>query len=291
MSEQPKGELEDRICLVTGATSGIGEATAQGLASLGARVIVHGRDASKGRRVVERITHATKNVHVRFVHGDLASLAQVRRLATELDRRLPRLDVLVLNAAVACAQRTTTADGHEMTFAVNHLAPFLLVKLLHSRLTKSAAGRVVVVSSEAHRREQLDFDDLMLERGYGQLRAYSRSKLANLLFTRALARRFAATSLTCNALHPGVVRTGIFREAPVWLRGVLSSIGRLMLLSPEQGARTSLYLASSSDVAGESGGYYIRCEPAQPSAAALDDQSAERLWQMSETLVGARSER
>ncbi len=278
--------LEDRVCVVTGATSGIGEATAHGLAALGATVVVHGRDGEKGRLTVDRISRATGNASVRFAQGDLAALAQVRRLADDLDRSLPRLDVLVLNAGVACAHRSITADGHETTFAVNHLAPFLLTHLLRAKLERSAAARIVVVSSEAHRGARIDFGDLMLEKGYGQMRAYSRSKLANLLFTRALARRLAGTAQTCNALHPGVVRTGIFREAPAVLRGILSTVGRVLLLSPEQGARTSLYLASSSDVAGQSGGYYIRCKPAQPSDAARDDVAAERLWEVSAKLVG-----
>jgi retinol dehydrogenase 12 len=286
MSPEQPPPLQDRVCVVTGATGGIGEATAHGLAALGATVIVHGRDAEKGRRTVDRIIRATGNTAVRFTQSDLAALAQVRQLAGELDRSLPRLDVLVLNAGVACARRSVTADGYETTFAVNHLAPFLLTHLLRGKLARSGAARIVVVASEAHRGARIDFDDLMLEKGYGQMRAYSRSKLANILFTRALARRFAGTALTCNALHPGVVRTGIFREAPALLRGILETIGRLLMLSPEQGAKTSLYLASSSEVVTLSGGYYIRCKPAEPSAAALDDVAGERLWEMSAKLVG-----
>jgi retinol dehydrogenase 12 len=285
MSDDHLRGLAGRTCLITGATGGIGEATAHSLAVLGATVIVHGRDAAKGRRAVEQITRATGNADVSFLEGDLASLAEVRRLAAGLTGRLARLDVLILNAGIACAHRTTTVDGYETTFSVNHLSHFLLTKLLHPALARSHAGRIVVVSSEAHRGAHLDFDDLMLEKGYGQLRAYSRSKLANLLFTRALARRLEGTPLTCNALHPGVVRTGIFRNAPALLRGALSSIGRLFLLSPEQGARTSAYLASSPHVASQSGGYYIRCKPAQPSAAALEEAAAERLWEASEQLV------
>ncbi len=287
--EQPR-TLQDRVCVVTGATGGIGEATAYGLAALGATVAVHGRDGEKGRQAVERIARATGNPAVRFLQCDLASLGQVRRLAEELDRSLPRLDVLVLNAGVACARRSLTADGHETTFAVNHLAPFLLTQLLRAKLARSGAARIVVVSSEAHRGAHLDFGDLMLERGYGQMRAYSRSKLANLLFTRSLARRLAGTAQTCNALHPGVVRTGIFREAPALLRGILSTLGRLLLLSPEQGARTSVYLASSEEVAARSGEYFIRCKAVQPSAAALDEAAAERLWEMSARLVGVPAE-
>jgi NAD(P)-dependent dehydrogenase (short-subunit alcohol dehydrogenase family) len=287
-SEQPR-TLEDKVCLVTGATSGIGEATVHALAALGATVIAHGRDADKGRQIAERIARATGSAVVSFVQGDLAALAEVRRLGDELDRTLAKLDVLVLNAGLACARRSITADGYERTFAVNHLAPFLLTHLLRAKLERSAAGRIVVVSSEAHRGAHIDFDDLMLERGYGQMRAYSRSKLANLLFTRALARRLARTSITCNALHPGVVRTGIFRDAPAWLQGLLSTIGRLFLLSPEEGAQTSVYLASSGDVAGHSGGYYIRCKSAQPSQAAVDDVAAERLWAASAKLVGVEA--
>ncbi len=299
MHPEDSAALRGSLCLVTGATSGIGEATARGLLALGATVIVHGRDADKGRRTVEALRpprlpdgtarDARESVApsaVSFVQGDLASLADIRRMAEELERTLPRLDVLVLNAGLACARRSLTEDGHERTFAVNHLAPFLLTALLRPALERSRAARVVVVSSEAHRRARIDFDDLMLARGYDQMRAYSRSKLANLLFTRALARRLSGTPLTCNALHPGVVRTAIFREAPALLRGALATLGRLLLLSPEQGAKTSLYLASSAEVAGHSGGYYIRCKPMRPSEAALDDAAAERLWESSSQLVG-----
>ena len=288
--------MRGKICLVTGATSGIGEATARGLAALGATVIVHGRDEDKGWHTIEALRQLVLSGQQRaqseppppvsFARADLASLAEVHRLADELGRTLPRIDVLVLNAGLACAQRSLTVDGYERTFAVNHLAPFLLTALLRGLLERSAAARIVVVSSEAHRRAHLDFDDLMLARGYDQLRAYSRSKLANLLFTRALARRLAGTALTSNALHPGVVRTAIFREAPALLRGVLATVGRLLLSSPDQGARTSLYLASSQEVAGRSGEYYIRSRPVRPSDQALDDAAAERLWRASAELTG-----
>lgn len=284
-SPAPSAPLATAISLVTGATGGIGAATARGLAALGATVLVHGRDPAKGEAIVKQIVRATGNTRVRFVQADLASLADVRRLALELDQSLPRLDVLVLNAAVACAHRELTQDGYEKTFAVNHLSHFLLTKLLHRRLADSAAARIVVVASEAHRRAHLDFSDLMLEREYGQLRAYSRSKLANLLFTRALAQRLSGTSMTCNALHPGVVQTGIFREAPTLLRGALAVLGRWLLLSPEQGAATSLYLATDRHVAGHSGEYYIRSRPARPAEAALDGDAAEHLWAVSERQV------
>jgi retinol dehydrogenase 12 len=285
--------MNGKICLVTGATSGIGEATARALLTLGATVIVHGRDPEKGRRTVESLGRVgsaragpAPTGKASFVAADLASLAQVRRLADELNRNLPRLDVLVHNAGLACARRTLSADGYETTFAVNHLAPFLLTALLRGLLQRSSGARIVVVASEEHRRARLDFDDLMGARHYDQLRAYRCAKLANLLFTRALARRIAGSALTCNALHPGFVRTGIFRQAPAFLRAAVATIGRVLLLSPEQGATTSVYLASSGEVAGQSGGYYIRCRPVPPSDAALDDSAAERLWEESARLVG-----
>ncbi|HTW38666.1 MAG TPA: SDR family oxidoreductase [Steroidobacteraceae bacterium] len=281
--------MQGKICLVTGATSGIGQATARALLALGATVVVHGRDAERGRRTVEALANVNAREALRFIQADLASLAEVRRLAEELERSLPRLDVIVHNAGLACARRTLTVDGHEMTFAVNHLAPFLLTALLRGLLGRSPRPRIVVVSSEAHRRAHLDFDDLMLARHYDQLRAYSRSKLANLLFTRSLARRALGSGASCNALHPGVVRTGIFRQAPLLLRGALAALGRVLLLSPDQGAKTSVYLASSSEVADQSGGYYIRCRPVRPSDAALDDAAAEQLWEQSARLVGLTS--
>jgi len=281
--------MQGKICLVTGATSGIGQATARALLALGATVVVHGRDAQRGQRTVEALANVNAREALRFVQADLASLAEVRRLAEELDRSLPRLDVVVHNAGLACARRTLTVDGHETTFAVNHLAPFLLTAQLRGLLGRSPHPRIVVVSSEAHRRAHLDFEDLMLARHYDQLRAYSRSKLANLLFTRSLARRGLGSGATCNALHPGVVRTGIFRQAPLLLRGALAALGRVLLLSPDQGAKTSVYLASSSEVTDQSGGYYIRCRPVRPSDAALDDAAAEQLWEQSARLVGLTS--
>jgi NAD(P)-dependent dehydrogenase (short-subunit alcohol dehydrogenase family) len=277
--------MNGRICIVTGATHGIGRATARALAASGATVLVHGRDLARARAVAEDISRDTGNPEVRFVQADFAQLAQVRRLAQELQSLLPRLDVLINNAAVMAAARARSAEGYDLTFAVNHLAPFLLTNLLLNKLKASAPARVIVVASEAHRRATLDFGDLMNAGASGWWTAYERSKLANVLFARELARRLAGTGVTVNALHPGVVRSQLFRSSPL-LRVLVWSVGRLFMLSPRQGARGSVYLASASELDGESGGYYRGCRRVAPSAAAQSDACAARLWQESARLTG-----
>jgi retinol dehydrogenase 12 len=278
--------MNAKICLVTGATHGIGRATAQALAAMGATVLVHGRDLARARTVAEDISRGTGNSEVRFVQADFAQLAQVRRLAQELQSLLPRLDVLINNAGVMAAARARSADGYELTFAVNHLAPFLLTNLLLDKLKESAPSRVIVVASDAHRRATLDFGDLMNARVSGFWAAYERSKLANVLFARELARRLAGTGVTVNALHPGLVNSQLFRNSPALLRVLLSSAGRWFMLSPQQGARASVYLATASEVGGQSGGYYRGRRRVAPSAAAQSDAGAERLWQESARLTG-----
>jgi len=278
--------MNGRICIVTGATHGIGRATARALAASGATVLVHGRDLARARAVAEDISRDTGNPEVRFVQADFAQLAQVRRLAQELQSLLPRLDVLINNAAVMAAARARSAEGYDLTFAVNHLAPFLLTNLLLDKLKASAPARVIVVASEAHRRATLDFGDLMNAGASGWWTAYERSKLANVLFARELARRLAGTGVTVNALHPGVVRSQLFRGSPALLRVLLWSVGRLFMLSPQQGARGSVYLASASELDGESGGYYRGCRRVAPSAAAQSEACAAHLWQESARLTG-----
>ncbi len=276
--------MNGKYCLVTGATHGIGTETARALAAGGAHVLVHGRDFSRARAVAEALRGDTANPEVHAVQADFASLADVRRLAKELSGRLPRLDVLINNAGMMSAARGTSAEGYDLTFAVNHLAPFLLTNLLLSKLKDSAPARIVVVASAAHRRARLDFDDLMNTRVTGLLPAYARSKLANLLFVRALARRLAGSRVTVNALHPGFVNTHLFHDQPV-LAVLLGTLGRPFMLSPAAGARTSIYLAGSAQVEGMSGGYYARCRPIAPSAASQSDEDAERLWQASARLT------
>jgi retinol dehydrogenase 12 len=276
--------MNGRVCVVTGATHGVGLATARALAALGATVVVHGRDLTRARAVAEDVVRETGNREVRVAQADFAELAQVRRLAQELDA-LPRLDVLINNAGMMSAARGRSVEGYDLTFAVNHLAPFLLTNLLLPKLKSSAPARVIVVASEAHRRASLDFADLMNASVSGLLPAYARSKLANVLFARALAARLAGSGVTVDALHPGLVYSNLFHRSAA-LRMVLGTLVRPFMLSPEQGARTSVYLATAPELAGQSGGYYRDCRRVAPSPAALSEADASRLWQESAQLTG-----
>jgi retinol dehydrogenase 12 len=277
--------MNGRVCVVTGATHGIGAASARALAALGATVVVHGRDLARARAVADDIARTTGNSGVRAVAADFAHLAQVRRLAQELSDSLPRIDVLINNAGLLNTSRAVSADGYPLTLAVNHLAPFLLTNLLLPKLKSSAPARIIIVASEAHRRARLDFRDLMSGAASGWV-AYGRSKLANLLFSQALAARLAGSGVTVNALHPGVVASNLFHSTPPLLRGLLASVGRLFMRSPEQGARTSVYLASAPEVADRSGGYYADCRLLAPSRAAQSAADATRLWLESARLTG-----
>src|SRR5262245_43621140 len=237
-----------KTILVTGATSGLGLETARRLAAMGHRVLIHARTAAKGRAAIAAIGAAELTV----VTADLRSLEEIRGLAAQVSAATDRLDVLVNNAGGAFLNRDVTRDGYEMTFGVNHLAPFLLTNLLLPKLIASAPARIVTVASRAHRRSTLDFDDLMTERDYKPMKAYARSKLANILFTRELARRLAGTGVTANALHPGVVRTEIGQNN-VFMRLVGWIVMRVVAIPVTEGAKTSLYLATSPDVEGKSG--------------------------------------
>jgi retinol dehydrogenase 12 len=220
--------------------------------------------------------------------ADLASMDQVRAVAGRLGETLDRIDVLINNAGLVLNERQVTPDGYEHVFAVNHLAPFLLTNLLRPKLTGSAPARVVTVSSDAHTAARLDLDDPNLEHDWSSWRSYSNSKLANILFTRELARRLDGTGVTANCMHPGVVRTGFGRDArPLMRIGI--SIARPFMLSPERGADTIVYLASSPDVAAAAGGYYVKRQLREPSSAARDDGLARRLWEISERLTGLAS--
>ena len=277
-----------KTIVVTGATSGIGRATALGLAKLGSRLILVGRDAGRAEETSAEIQNVTGRNDVEVVRGDFAQLAEVRRVAGELIARTEAIHVLVNNAGVTMMKRTTTPDGFETTFAVNHLAYFLLTGLLLPRLRAAApAARIVNVASDAHRWGALDLDDLQNERQFKAMKVYGQSKTANLLFTRELARRLAGSGVTVNALHPGAVATRLGRGNGPVLDLVQRAIG-LFMKSPEQGAATSIHLASAAALDGVSGRYFANKKEKQPAAHATDDVTAKRLWEISERLTAFR---
>ncbi|SER71745.1 Short-chain dehydrogenase [Pedococcus cremeus] len=276
--------MAGRTVLVTGGTGGIGGATATGLAALGARVGVVGRDRGRAEAAAGHIRADGGQADV-FV-ADVSAQREVRRLADEVLAAYPRLDVLVNNVGGYWAHRHTTEDGLERTFAVNHLAPFLLTNLLLDRLRETAPARVVTVSSGAQAMGRIDFDDLQGQRDYRGQRAYNQSKLANVLFTYELARRLEGTGVTATVLHPGVVRTAFAREDSGRLMGLGLPLARPFMRSPEKGAETSVYLASSPAVEGVSGQYFVDRKPTRSSRASYDAAAAARLWDLSAQLVG-----
>jgi len=282
----PERPLAERTVVLTGGTSGIGRATAVSLASLGMRLVLTGRDPARAEETLAIVEERTGRTDVDVVLGDFASLDDVRRLAGEVAQRAGRIDVLLNNAGLTLTSRQTSVDGHERTFAVNHLAPFLLTGLLLPNVAAAAPARIVNVASEAHRFGRIDWDDVQNERRYAGLRVYGQSKTANLLFTRELARRLDGTGVTVNALHPGGIRSNLGRGNGPLLDAVQRVVG-LFLRSPEQGARTSVHLATSDEVRGKTGGYYASCRPKTVAAHAFDDANARRLWDLSQELTGA----
>ena len=285
----PFPSLAGRTCVVTGATSGIGRATAWELAKLGARTFVVGRDAARARRTRNEIARATGNDEIEFVVADLSSTASVRGLATELLARAPRLDILVNNAATLPRSRQTTVDGLEMQLAVNHLASYALTRLLLPRLIATAPARIINVASQVESWGRIDFGDLQRERGYDHLDAYAQSKLANVLFTYELARRLEGTRVTANCLHPGVIATKLLAD----FNGRPRALGfalRFTHPGPEAGARTSVRLAADPMLAGVTGRYFRDGREAQSSPASYDVALARRLWDVSAQLVGLPTE-
>ena len=277
-------DLSGKTVLVTGGTAGIGRETALGLARRGAQVVIVGRNAEKARQVCDELRAATGPGQVDFLLADFSKLAEVRTLAAEFLSRFGTLNVLINNVGLINLQREVSADGFELTFAVNHLAPFLLTRLLLPALEKGAPARIVNVSSDAHRSARLDFGNLQLEQGYSSFGAYGRSKLMNILFTRELARRVASKRITANALHPGMVASD-FMKKPGFLGTAGNAFMSVFGISPEKGARTSLYLAASPEVEGKSGRYFARSKESTPSRQAQDDEAARRLWELSEDLT------
>ncbi len=275
-----------KTVLVTGGTGGIGRATAAGLARLGARVAVTGRDITRTRAAAAEIAAATANPAVDAFAADLSAQAGVRRLAREVLDTYLRLDVVVNNVGGFWARRHLTADGLEYTFALNHLAPFLLTNLLLDRLTASAPARIVTVSSGAQALGKIDFDDLQGERAYSGQRAYNQSKLANVMFTYELARRLAGTGVTATVLHPGVTRTAFGAEDPIPMMRTMMLFARPFMKTPEQGAATPIYLASSPEVEDVTGRYFANRRPKKSSKSSYDTAAAARLWQVSARLTG-----
>jgi NAD(P)-dependent dehydrogenase (short-subunit alcohol dehydrogenase family) len=278
--------MEGKICLVTGATSGIGQATARGLAQLGATVIVVGRDPEKGAATTARIQQETGNPAVEFMLADLSVQAQVRRLAGDVRERHPRLDVLINNVGGFFMKRRLSADGIEMTLALNYFNVFLLTNLLLDALKASAPARVVSTSSDAHKSARLDLDDLESERKYSGIQAYGQAKLAVVLFTYELARRLEGTGVTANVLHPGFVATNIGQGGGRFLNKLFASLIKLIAASPEEGAQTGVYLASSPDVAGVSGTYFKDRQAARSAPVSYDEAIAQRLWEISAGMTG-----
>ena len=266
--------LDGRVVLVTGATDGIGKQTALELAKMSATVLLHGREAARCDAVRREIAEVAGNERLDTFVADLASLGQIREMATKLAQKYDRLQVLIHNAGVFMARRVLTEDGFETTFAVNHLAPFLLTHLLMALLKRGAPARVITVSSIAHQRATIDFGNLQAEKRFDGYAAYSLSKLANILFTNELAERLAGTGVTANCLHPGVVGTKLLRTG----FGMGGS-------SVKEGAETSVYLASSPEVAGVSGRYFAKCKEAASSPQSCDRAAAERLWELSRSLL------
>ena len=282
--------LDGRVAVVSGGNSGIGKETATELAIMGAHVVIAARNSTKAAAAVHDIQQRAPDANVEFLPLDLASFASVRAFAETFTSRFDRLDVLVNNAGLTLHKRTVTEDGHETQFQVNHLSHYLLTRLVQDPLSAAPTARVVNVSSTGHTfaRDGLDFDDLDWERRrYRGFLVYCATKLANVLFTRELARRLDDSQVTVNAVHPGFVASNFAREGDM---GLFIGLGMLAVrpfaISSAAGARTSIYLASSPDVDGVSGQYFYKCRVAKPSDAALDDQAAARLWDVSADMTG-----
>lgn len=280
-----------KVCMITGATSGIGLAAAKGLAAMGATSIIVGRNSEKCARTCNLIKAETGNESIEFMVADLSSLGEVHNLADQFGKKFDRLNILVNNAGAKFNSRLVTADGYEMTFALNHLAPFLLTQLVLENIRAAGNGRIINVSSGSHVGAEMTFSDIQNKNHYVGKRAYGQSKLANLLFTYELARLLRDTDVSVNAMTPGGVITNFSRNNGwiSWLKHVSAHILARNLIGPKKAAETILYLATSMEVAGVSGKYYYNKSAIESSAASYDKQSAKRLWELSVDLVGKAS--
>jgi NAD(P)-dependent dehydrogenase (short-subunit alcohol dehydrogenase family) len=278
--------MQGKVVVMTGATSGIGEVAAVNLAGQGARIVLIARDPARAEATLARLRAARSGAEHRAHMADLSSIADTRRVGAEIAAAESKIDVLVNNAGAVFGRHSESREGLEMTFALNHMAYFVLTEALKDRLIAAEPARIVNTASAAHRGAKLDFNDLQDRAGAGVMGAYGRSKLANILFTRELARRLAGTGVTANCLHPGFVATRFGDNLTGPLR-LLFPLAKLFAISPAEGAKTIVYLASSPAVEGVSGLYFDKCAPATPTAEAQDDAAATRLWAESEKLAAA----
>lgn len=274
--------------LITGATDGIGKATAHALATRGITLVIVGRNPDKTQQVAQEITAATYNKNVHYLIADLSSQADIRRLVTDYQAQFGRLDVLINNAGGYFYHRQESVDGIEYTFALNHLGYFMLTGLLFPLLQATEGVRIINVASEAHRykRDGILFDDLQTAHHYNAMKAYSLSKLANIMFTYELAKRLDRQSVTVNALHPGFVRTAFTQNAHQIAHRIFNWLSKLWAISPEDGAKTSVYLATSDEVRDVSGKYFIKSKPTDSNDASYDEAQWEKLWQISLDMTG-----
>jgi NAD(P)-dependent dehydrogenase (short-subunit alcohol dehydrogenase family) len=280
--------MKDKTVVITGGTSGIGEVTALELAQMGARIVLVGRDKSRAQTTLARLRERGPGLAHAVRYADLTRLAEMKRVAAQIAGAEPRIDVLINNAGAMFAARRVTEDGLERTFALNHMAYFVVTEGLRERLIASAGARIVNTASDAHRVATLDFEDLQSEKGFGAVQAYCCSKLCNILFTRELARRLDGTGVTANCLHPGFIATR-FGDQSGGLISPMMWLAKFFAISPTEGAKTVVYLASSPKVDGVSGKYFYKCRATTSSAAAEDDHTASVLWERSVEFAGVKA--
>jgi retinol dehydrogenase 12 len=283
--DRMREDLRGKTVVITGATSGIGRIAAEKLAALGMRIVLVAREETRAEASIARLREHAPGLAHRIHYADLSKLTDVKRVGNEIAECEPHIDVLINNAGNIFGTREVTEDGLERTLAVNHAAPFVLTRYLRDRLIAAAPARVVNTASDAHRHQSLDFSDLQMREAYFGLRAYGRSKLCNILFTRELAKRLSGTGVTANCLHPGFVRTRL-GQRDGGLLGIVIKFAMLFAGRAEKGADTIVYLATAADLANVTGGYYYDCHPHRATPAALDEESAERLWTETERLTG-----
>jgi NAD(P)-dependent dehydrogenase (short-subunit alcohol dehydrogenase family) len=276
--------MQGKVVVMTGATSGIGGVAARRLAGMGARIVLVARDTTRGEAALAGLHGGGANNLHSIHYGDLSRISEMKRVAQEIAAAQPRIDVLINNAGAMFGARQLTEENLERTFAINHMAYFVLTQGLRERLSASPPARIVNTASAAHQGAKLDFDDLQAAHGFSPMRAYGRSKLCNILFTRELARRLSGHGVTANCLHPGFVATRFGDGMGGFLSAVVRA-AKLFAISPEQGAETIVYLASAPEVASISGNYFYKCRPVQPAPQARDDEDAKRLWQESAKLA------